>query len=102
MLGLDGAGAAVADDLKLRVRLRLKEEGAGEEQRYGELADDIHSASIVGLGRGGFVTRMSRLRRRCVAVLDHDAAVHDDADASGFGAGGGFEVYDSLLDPETL
>src|SRR5258708_37992786 len=33
-------------------------------------------------------------------VLDHDAAVHHDVDASGFGAGGGFEVDDSLLDPE--
>src|ERR1700678_3829580 len=36
----------------------------------------------------------------CVAVLDHDAAVHDDVDAAGFGADGGFEIYDSLLDPE--
>ena len=34
------------------------------------------------------------------AVLDHDAAVHDDVDAAGFGAGGGFEIDDSLLDPE--
>jgi hypothetical protein len=33
-------------------------------------------------------------------VLDHDATVHDDVDASGFGAGCGFEVDDSLLDPE--
>jgi hypothetical protein len=29
MLGLDGAGAAVADDLKLRLRGGVKEEGAG-------------------------------------------------------------------------
>ncbi len=35
-----------------------------------------------------------------VPVFDHDAAVHDDVDAGGFGAGGGFEVDDSLLDPE--
>ena len=37
-----------------------------------------------------------------VTVLDHDAAVHDDVDAAGFGAGGGFEVDDSLLDPEVV
>ncbi len=42
-------------------------------------------------------------QRECrAAVLDHDAAVHDDVDAAGFGAGGGFEVDDSLLDPEVL
>ena len=35
-------------------------------------------------------------------VLDHDAAVHDDVDAAGLGAGGGFEVDDSLLDPEVF
>jgi len=35
-------------------------------------------------------------------VLDHDAAVHDDVDASGFGAGGGFGVDDSLLDPDVF
>ena len=34
------------------------------------------------------------------AVLDEDAAVHDDADVVGFGEGGGFEVADALLDPE--
>src|SRR5260370_32034503 len=33
-------------------------------------------------------------------VLDHDAAVHHYVDAAGFGAGGGFRVDDSLLDPE--
>ena len=33
-------------------------------------------------------------------VLDHDAAVHDDVDAAGFGAGSGFKVDDSLLYPE--
>jgi hypothetical protein len=35
-------------------------------------------------------------------VLDHNAAVHDDVDASGFGAGGGFGVDDSLLDPDVF
>ena len=44
---------------------------------------------------------MAELSAECRgAVLDHDAAVHDDVDAAGFGAGGGFEVDDSLLDPE--
>jgi hypothetical protein len=33
-------------------------------------------------------------------ALDHDAAVHHDVDAAGFGTGGGFEVDDSKLDPE--
>src|SRR3984885_1009554 len=37
-----------------------------------------------------------------VSVLDHDAAIHDDMDAASFGAGGSFEVHDSLLDPEVL
>src|SRR5438445_11678585 len=35
-----------------------------------------------------------------VAVLNHDAAVHYDVDASCFGASGGFRMDDSLLDPE--
>src|ERR1700692_1247017 len=35
-----------------------------------------------------------------MAVLDHDAAVHHYVDASGFGARGGFDVDDSLLNPE--
>ena len=33
-------------------------------------------------------------------MLDHDAAVHHYVDAAGFGAGGGFLMDDSLLDPE--
>ncbi len=33
-------------------------------------------------------------------VFHHDAAIHDDVDAAGFGAGGGFAVDDSLLNPE--
>ena len=33
-------------------------------------------------------------------VLDHDAPVHHYVDAAGFGAGGGFLMDDSLLDPE--
>ncbi len=42
VLGLDGAGAAVADDLKLSVRGDVKEEGAGEEQEFGDSAVNIH------------------------------------------------------------
>ncbi len=35
-----------------------------------------------------------------VAMLHHDAVVHDHVDAGGFGASSGVEVHDSLLDPE--
>src|SRR5260370_13935403 len=42
------------------------------------------------MSRGGYET----------TVLDHDAAVHHDVDAACFGAGGGFLMDDSLLDPE--
>src|SRR5258708_39205592 len=33
-------------------------------------------------------------------MLDHDAAVHRYVDAARFGAGGGFLMDDSLLDPQ--
>jgi hypothetical protein len=48
MLGFDGAGAAVANDLKLRVRGSEEHRGAGEEQKGRDLAYVIHSISIVG------------------------------------------------------
>ena len=35
-------------------------------------------------------------------MFDHQAVVHDDVDAASFGSGGGFEVDDSLLDPEVF
>jgi len=35
-----------------------------------------------------------------ISVLDEDAAVHDDMDAGGFGALGGFGAADAQLDPE--
>jgi hypothetical protein len=38
----------------------------------------------------------------CAGVLDHDAAIHDDVDASGFSTCSGFGVDDSLLDPDVL
>ena len=34
------------------------------------------------------------------AVFDHDAAIHDDADAAFFGVCRCFRVYDSLLHPK--
>ena len=36
------------------------------------------------------------------SVLDHDAAVHDDVDSGGLGAGCGFGVEDALLHPEVF
>ena len=35
-------------------------------------------------------------------MLDHDAAIHDDADAACFGAGGGFRIDDSQLNPQVF
>jgi hypothetical protein len=39
MLGFDRAGAAVANDLKLGVCGRMKEEGAGNEQQRAKAAN---------------------------------------------------------------
>ncbi|WP_433983454.1 hypothetical protein RBB78_19695 [Tunturiibacter empetritectus] len=59
MLGFDGAGAAVADDLKLGVRGCEKQGGAGEEQEGGEFAYVIHSVPIVGVRRWSVVIWVS-------------------------------------------
>ena len=50
VLGFDRAGAAVSYDLELRVGGRMKDEGAGEEQR-GDVGGRYSFLSIVGLRR---------------------------------------------------
>ena len=45
VLGFDGAGAAVSYDLELGAGRRMKDQGAGEEQR-GDGPDDIHSCQL--------------------------------------------------------
>jgi hypothetical protein len=45
MLGFDGAGAAVADDLKLCVRGRMKEEGTGDKQQRAKAAN-VHQCQL--------------------------------------------------------
>jgi hypothetical protein len=46
MLGFDRAGAAVADDLKLRVRLRMEEEGASCQKQEGDGAANVHESRL--------------------------------------------------------
>src|SRR5205823_14378135 len=58
MLRFNRAGAAVADDLKLGVCGRMKEEGAGDEQQRAKAAND-HQCQLYGFVVRGFVTLMS-------------------------------------------
>jgi hypothetical protein len=55
MLGFDRAGAAVANDLKLGICGRMKEEGAGDEQQRAKAANG-HQYQLYGFGVAGYVT----------------------------------------------